>query len=390
MRKPPPRRLALRANPLVTMVSLSAIAFLFNQPGATAAHPSKRSTAKTSATNSAIRTSHTATPATAGSAGSAGSAATPATPTAAPSNPPASIPSNAATPPAGTTITPVSYSKRLRESILSEPMLPPEPGSISSELLLPKLQPPEKSTDRPLTPTVPPQRNSLEMRTSRDDAQHDTKASPYPWRNNIVTTTFWIGEHATKNNPVPNHASSWDTRWAENYGGTDEPNPARRAHYIPVDFTPRQNPFYIALPYNDVTRTGHKPEAANVVPWFQKDYEGPSKSVLKGRWIAIRRGDRICYAQWEDCGPFRTDHWQYVFGNERPKPNLNRGAGLDVSPAVRDFLGMADTDVTDWRFVEFEDVPRGPWSLHGDNNSFVLLDRGKSDTSLVKSEARPR
>ena len=33
------------------------------------------------------------------------------------------------------------------------------------------------------------------------------------------------------------------------------------------------------------------------------------------------------YAQWEDAGPFRTDHWQYVFGNERPKPNLEPGRG---------------------------------------------------------------
>jgi hypothetical protein len=45
-------------------------------------------------------------------------------------------------------------------------------------------------------------------------------------------------------------------------------------------------------------------------------------------------------------GPFRTDYWQYVFGNERPKLNLNKGAGLDVSPAVRDYLGLSDTDVT--------------------------------------------
>ena len=61
-------------------------------------------------------------------------------------------------------------------------------------------------------------------------------------------------------------------------------------------------------------------------------------------------------------GPFRTDHWEYVFGNERPKPNLNRGAGLDVSPAVRDYLGLPDTDVTDWKFVEFSEVPPGPWA----------------------------
>jgi hypothetical protein len=66
-----------------------------------------------------------------------------------------------------------------------------------------------------------------------------------------------------------------------------------------------------------------------------------------------------------------------VFGNERPKPNLNNGAGLDVSPAVRDYLGLKQTDVTDWRFVDFSEVPRGPWSTLGENNTFVINSRKK-------------
>lgn len=195
----------------------------------------------------------------------------------------------------------------------------------------------------------------------------------YPWRNAIVTTTFWIGEKPTVNNPVPNHKSCWDPRWAENYGGTDSPRKAERVSgFIPRDFTPRQNPFYVALPYNDMTSKGHKAEAAQVIPWYKKEFQSNDKSVCKGRWIAIRRGDKVCYAQWEDAGPFRTDHAGYVFGNERPLPNLNNAAGLDVSPAVRDFLGMDDTDVTDWKFVEFADVPEGPWATYGDNNTFVI------------------
>ena len=100
----------------------------------------------------------------------------------------------------------------------------------------------------------------------------------------------------------------------------------------------------------------------------------------------FRKGNRIAYAQWEDAGPFRTDHWQYVFGNERPKPNLNKGAGLDVSPAVRDFLELGDTDVTDWRFVEFEEVPHGPWAQYGDNNTFVINQR-QSGSQTVRSHA---
>ncbi len=197
----------------------------------------------------------------------------------------------------------------------------------------------------------------------------------YPWKREIVTTTFWIGEKPAKNNPVPNDKSSWDAQWAKNFGGTDTPDSSQRVDYRPAAFVPDQNPFYVALPYNDITASGHKPEAAELIPWFQEDYKGPGKTVCKGRWIAIRFKDRVSYAQWEDCGPFRTDHSAYVFGNERPKPNLNKGAGLDISPAVRDFLGMNDTDVTDWKFVDFDEVPDGPWAKLGDNNTFVINKR---------------
>ena len=102
-------------------------------------------------------------------------------------------------------------------------------------------------------------------------------------------------------------------------------------------------------------------------------FEREGQSVCRDRWLAIRsRTGRVAYAQWSDCGPFRTDHWEYVFGNERPRPNLNKGAGLDISPAVRDYLGLDGTDVTDWKFVDFRDVPTGPWARYGQNNTFVM------------------
>jgi hypothetical protein len=223
--------------------------------------------------------------------------------------------------------------------------------------------------------------------------RHITPPLPQPgeqhqfvWKRDIVTTVFWIGEEPTANNPMPNKSSSWDKNWSGSYGGFDDPSPARRSNYIPVKFTPRQNPFYCALPYNDKAREGHRPEAPRVVPWFKEAYQGPGVSTCKGRWIEIRKGDKVAYAQWEDAGPFRTDHWEYVFGNERPKPNLNKGAGLDVSPAVRDYLGLESTDVTDWKFVDFSEVPRGPWAKYGENNTFVQNDR-KSSVRVV--EAKP-
>ena len=230
-----------------------------------------------------------------------------------------------------------------------------------------------------LTNIVP---NQLPTPLPGDEQSH------YPWKRQIVTTTFWIGETPTHNNPVPNRSSCWDEKWAQNYGGNDTPDTsARTSDFIPAAFTPGQNPFYVALPYNDMEHGAHKAEAPQVIPWFPKDYKGPTKSVCQGRWIAIRFGNKVCYAQWEDAGPFRTDHWQYVFGNDRPRWNLNRGAGLDVSPAVRDFLGMNSTDVTDWKFVDFEEVPHGPWAKYGDNNTFVQnVRKGGSQVAEVVTQ----
>jgi hypothetical protein len=194
----------------------------------------------------------------------------------------------------------------------------------------------------------------------------------YPWKTNIVTTVLWIGE---PNGRRSRSKSSWDRNWMQNYGGIDDPRPSARRNYIPVKFVPRQNPFYCALPYNDVAQGNFKPEAPLLIPWFRSAYSEPGRSVCKDRWIAIRKGNRICYAQWEDSGPFRDDHFQYVFQDERPKPNANHGAGLEVSPAVRDYLGLTRTDVTDWQFVEVRDVPPGPWRSFGDNNHFVIAKR---------------
>lgn len=195
----------------------------------------------------------------------------------------------------------------------------------------------------------------------------------YPWKTDIMATVFWVGETPTENNPTPNNKSSWDTEWEKNFGGFDDPDPSKRAsNYCPKGFTPGLNPFYIALPYNDcLDYNSHKSEASRVIPWFKERYTRAGKSVLRGTWLAIRYGNRVCYAQWEDCGPFVTDDHEYVFGNARPKNTSNKGAGLDVSPAVRDYLGMGSSGKCDWRFVDVNEVPPGPWRNLGTNNHFV-------------------
>ncbi len=196
-----------------------------------------------------------------------------------------------------------------------------------------------------------------------EDTDEAFRSGSY-WKRNVVTTVFWVGESPTANNPTPNNKSAWDIRWEENYGGYDNPN--ERNGYHPRNFTPQLNPFYIALPYNDIGKDfRHRAEASEVIPWFWEVYQGEGISVCKGRWVAIHFDGKICYAQWEDVGPFETDHFQYVFGNENPRMNRNQGAGLDVSPAVRDHLNLGSGQRVEWKFVEDHEVPHGPWRNWG-------------------------
>jgi hypothetical protein len=79
--------------------------------------------------------------------------------------------------------------------------------------------------------------------------------------------------------------------------------------------------------------------------------------------VQINQGDRTCYAQWEDVGPFEDDDFAFVFGSSKqPWNSFDAKAGLDVSPAVRQYLRMEHNGYTAWRFVEAADVPAGPWT----------------------------
>lgn len=198
-----------------------------------------------------------------------------------------------------------------------------------------------------------------------------TSYTRYPWKTDIVATVFWVGEASTSTNPTPNHKSSWDTEWQTNFGGFDDPD-RRAPDYRPAGFVPKQNPFYVALPYNDcVDYSATKKDAAKVIPWFKQMFKKGGKSVCRDHWVAIRYGDRVCYAQWSDCGPFLTDDASYVFGDSRPANPHNNGAGIDISPAVRDYLGFKSGSKCDWRFVDVHEIPDGPWKSLGSNNHFV-------------------
>ncbi len=194
----------------------------------------------------------------------------------------------------------------------------------------------------------------------------------YPWKTRVTCTIFWIGELPSGRNTTPNTRSSWDAQWSANFGGYDDPEPANRiashatGEFRPKGFVPKLNPFYVALPYNDVaTSGGHKPEAARAIPWFSRVNPEPGKTVCKGRWLQIFRGGRSCFGQWEDVGPWETDDWEFVFGTKPPKTTQNGAAGIDLSPAIRDYLGLKSGDKVHWRFVEASQVPYGPWKKYG-------------------------
>lgn len=237
-------------------------------------------------------------------------------------------------------------------------------SAITSVILVsPSASPPE-----PVIPWIvrqPPAPDAL-------DVGHPS-GPKYPWKTDIVATVFWVGELPTQNNPVPNTKSSWDTQWLSSFGGYDDPDPRNRAPgFLPAGFRPQQNPFYVALPYNDVlnSRTT-KTEASKIIPWFKESFRGEGKSVCHNRWLAIHYRGRVCFAQWSDCGPFTTDDADYVFGSSRPSNTKNQGAALDISPSVRDYLQLPSGGKCDWRFVDVEEVGAGPWKDHGTNNPFA-------------------
>jgi hypothetical protein len=175
-----------------------------------------------------------------------------------------------------------------------------------------------------------------------------------------MTTEFWVGEGATSDNDyIANSQSYWDEKWQEHYGGVDSPD--SRCGYAPCAFVPKENPFYFALPYGEFDmQTGMLKPSALKIPWYKAQSDS-TQSILKNRWIEIVHNGKTCYAQWEDVGPYLEDDYSYVFGSSPPHNTYDVKAGLDLSPATWDCLGMSDNDITSWKFVDYSQVPDGPW-----------------------------
>lgn len=174
----------------------------------------------------------------------------------------------------------------------------------------------------------------------------ETTRNRYDWKTRIPMELFWIGETAS---------NSWNKNWIKANGGPDSPE--SRNGYAAGGHASAVNPFYVALPFDDLA---YPTKAQRWLPPGWNFREGSEVSVCKDRWVMIKnsKGD-ICYAQWEDVGPGRGDNAEYVFGNEPPD---EAGKGISISPAVAEYLGVEGKSGTvSWRFVDDIDVRPGPW-----------------------------
>jgi hypothetical protein len=183
--------------------------------------------------------------------------------------------------------------------------------------------------------------------------------SQFPWKR-AIATVFWVGEGETADNDyINNRASAWDENWQQSFGGFDDPD--KRCGYQPCAFTPKQNPFYIALPYIERNEDDTVKASARTIPWYS-DALFVKGTLIKDHWVEVKTGGTSCYAQWEDVGPFETDDFAYVFGSaSTPKNIFDAAAGIDLSPAMRDCLKVGDVSTVEWRFVDVAKVPNGPW-----------------------------
>ncbi|MBN8870949.1 MAG: hypothetical protein J0H66_13795 [Solirubrobacterales bacterium] len=231
----------------------------------------------------------------------------------------------------------------------------------------------------------------------------------YPRHTGIVATTFWVGEVFDPRLPDGSQVcSTYDSQWAYHwsgisrgrvparakgcpgarYGGCDgianrrrgtcrtERRTARNGFFPSRVPRPRENPFYLDLPYDDLNDPIGFARRCRVIPWAGRPrYRGHCRdrsfSYMKDRWVAITGPNgRTCYGQIEDAGPSHGKLYhdaRYVFGRRDARPRQKRfnNAGMDVSPALNGCLGFAELngqrDRVSWRFVDQAAVPRGPW-----------------------------
>lgn len=200
------------------------------------------------------------------------------------------------------------------------------------------------------------------------------------WHDGVQATTFWAGELYDPDLGVEgqNISSAWDVDWTEHHGGCDGVEIEADADtgnvcgfeervaaedFMPRAMTPRENPFYLALPFDDLNNDDAFSQRANI-PWaddpgYAGRLEDRDFSYMKNRWVQVEGPDGSCYGQIEDAGPGEYADFGYVFGDAPPIEEI----GIDLSPSLYACVGLgpeAGIGVVSWRFVDRP--PPGPWT----------------------------
>ncbi|GAA3865579.1 hypothetical protein GCM10022381_06610 [Leifsonia kafniensis] len=258
----------------------------------------------------------------------------------------------------------------------------------------PKATPPVASVPvpAPVTSAAPPAA-ATDVAAVAPVTSTGTGSSSHPLHTGIVATTFWVGEIFDANAEDGSQMlSTFDANWFENFGGCDgvatsgtcstETRTAANG-FFPSSMTPKQNPFYLDLPYDDVNDSTAFQNRGTDVPWANDAaYAGQagdaSVSLMKNRWVKMMKDGQTCYGQIADAGPGEYHDAAYVFGGNDARPANARygGAGMDISPALTGCLNFADingaSEKLDWQFVEAADVPAGPWLTVSSSDNKVI------------------
>jgi hypothetical protein len=284
------------------------------------------------------------------------------------------------------------------------------------------------ASPKPTTPPVPTQPATVPTQTTQttqptQPASSTPVANPapvvssppatgvqgrqYPLHTNIIATTFWVGELFNASLADGSQVcSTYDSNWAYTWsginkgkvpstadgcagaivGGCDgvtsgdkcltEPRTAANDYFPTKAPTPKENPFYLDLPYDDLNDPIAFKERCTVIPWANDPgYAGNCNngdfSYMKNRWVKMTGPNgNTCYGQIQDAGPSHGSLYHdknYVFGtgNAQPVQGQFNNAGADVSPALNGCLGFKELDGSgdkiSWSFVDAVDVPNGPW-----------------------------
>lgn len=236
---------------------------------------------------------------------------------------------------------------------------------------------------------------------------------------NIVSTSFWVGEIFNASlSDGSQICSTYDSQWALHWSGKNLGTTPQSAGgcqgsvwggcdgvstgttystfkcatqkrtaangYEPSSGLPKENAFYLDLPFDDVNDSTAYNERCSVIPWAAatntamgvNECKNGNFSYMKNQWVQIKGPNgATCYGQVEDAGPSSGSLYHdanYVFGSTNARPvnkkfsgDSTQGAGMDVSPALNGCLGFAeldgDNDHVSWSFISAANVPAGPW-----------------------------